>query len=1289
MPTLKPSFYLTTPISEADRDKELFLNSPISAKVNPNILVKDKFNTTQTDYLYLYDQMSDEELGKYDAEYLKARGIPFSTEMEHLLNTERRKIKPVFPTTVPETITNSPEWIDYLQKNSDDPSFVATKDPEEVRKIMGITAEAFDMESIKRNASLPINERRGYNSLLAWDLFTYKNQKELGDAGVNPYEGASAFQRFKSAFLPRQQDADDVNKMYEDTVLNSTPVVYDDLGYRVPKAEHLFPGRPDGQKGPVITYERDKDGLLVQTLPFNAPGFSPSDLLQHVGKEIPSLIGEIAVLKKIRTGRLAKVRYFTTPGQSVIDFGKEAAAMGFGAAAGDFVKLAGGELAYDGFQDPEFFQQAFMESSLIGAYATAGNAAAITLMNGAVGTWSFLTGKPPADFLIKRMVDLRNDYQKGMKARGIEEGSEEAAALFDEIIGASPSEVKKLMEEMTDNVYTIFQGEGQIGGDANFALGMLRIMKDKGFSANRTVEILENQLFNNQKSRLMFAQDLLLNSKSLEAAKQSAAELADSLGPKGKDIIDQTFMKELEDAWEIYGSAAELGTSDMKYLISLGLNPEDWGITISNLERRKITGLNEVIDELPGELGDDVSVSRYAFEKITDPNAQLTMYNEPTLARLRIIQQNFLKESSDNINTLVGDKYGGLSTTLNYRSPLALEIRSILSDSGDNFVKDKAMKDWFYKDSGVSKVNGSTKSKLLQLQGQGEAGKFGGATITFRELHDLSNKLKKLKNNTSGKANAPAAQTINDLLSAIERQQELMFNGAAKQLKNSDETISAFRERTNFGSDYFGSIAQYREKAVVANNISIKNLLKRGEVNPESMINAMFSSTEGGATYHVVADPLFKMLREDTSGEGFNLILKLQSGIGARYKAVVVEPFKNKKPRDYKGMKEAHEKFMNENGGLLKSAFATDDITKGQLNLNRFDLWDNVNATMNFVEEVTTKRDKVLARITDEFEPFMSGGMDPDQIILSIVRGDQLLNSSGGIKLRNTLAKIVNSSGDRELKNQLNSVVRADIYNQIIDVGVDGRKTINPEKLNSLLTSNYVSTGPKGDEIGVSFNKMYGMFLEPKEIRNLQFLNAGVQQQKRIDTLNTEIVGGALRLADFEKMDVPTLGRLIFGPLNPYTYRFGWRERALEVSTNDLLARAIQDPLLLDKLMRQINKKTNIKDTIRFLYSLDTVQSNDMARNLEGLKEEQSFDDTSFQSDASDSPFRSEEYLFYLQEFMKTTNNKNLNPKPGVIPAGLRTGLQQAPITVPAAIGTTLNVGVSGVADYFSGAGVQ
>ena len=56
---------------------------------------------------------------------------------------------------------------------------------------------------------------------------------------------------------------------------------------------------------------------------------------------------------------------------------------------------------------------------------------------------------------------------------------------------------------------------------------------------------------------------------------------------------------------------------------------------------------------------------------------------------------------------------------------------------------------------------------------------------------------------------------------------------------------------------------------------------------------------------------------------------------------------------------------------------------------------------------------------------------------------------------------------------------------------------------------------------------------------------------------------------------------------------------------------------------------------------------------------------------------------------MKTTDNKNLKPTPGLLPVELRTGLQMAPISVPLAGIATAATGVNAVGNFLGNTGGQ
>ena len=61
-------------------------------------------------------------------------------------------------------------------------------------------------------------------------------------------------------------------------------------------------------------------------------------------------------------------------------------------------------------------------------------------------------------------------------------------------------------------------------------------------------------------------------------------------------------------------------------------------------------------------------------------------------------------------------------------------------------------------------------------------------------------------------------------------------------------------------------------------------------------MTALMSNKVGGSNYHPIADPLFAMLRDDSSDMGFQMISRSQRAIAAQYKKDVIEPFKNLNP---------------------------------------------------------------------------------------------------------------------------------------------------------------------------------------------------------------------------------------------------------------------------------------------------------------------------------------------------------------------------------------------------------
>ena len=81
-------------MAEEKYTKEDYANEPLSSAINPNILVGDKFKGPQLDALWMYEQASEEGLAEFDQTYFDDNGITFTEEMEHLLNSEKTKLRP-------------------------------------------------------------------------------------------------------------------------------------------------------------------------------------------------------------------------------------------------------------------------------------------------------------------------------------------------------------------------------------------------------------------------------------------------------------------------------------------------------------------------------------------------------------------------------------------------------------------------------------------------------------------------------------------------------------------------------------------------------------------------------------------------------------------------------------------------------------------------------------------------------------------------------------------------------------------------------------------------------------------------------------------------------------------------------------------------------------------------------------------------------------------------------------------------------------------------------------------
>ena len=189
-----------------------------------------------------------------------------------------------------------------------------------------------------------------------------------------------------------------------------------------------------------------------------------------------------------------------------------------------------------------------------------------------------------------------------------------------------------------------------------------------------------------------------------------------------------------------------------------------------------------------------------------------------------------------------------------------------------------------------------------------------------------------------------------------------------------------------------------------------------------------------------------------------------------------------------------------------------------------------------------------------------------------------------------------------------------------------------------------------------------------------------MQQEIRRQGIAEGVISGSLGQGSSE-LTVASLGRLLFGPLNKFTYRFSFRGNQLEKDMNKLLTEAVLDPDLANKLIKQMQRKQTTENTIRFFYSLDSTTAHDVGRELRAIAEDEEV--TGFQSGATGNPIRSTEYLSALQEYLRSTEEKQRGRRPGFIPG--RETLEQSPKAIATGLGIIGNqisgIG-TGVADY-------
>jgi len=1240
---------------------------------NPNILYDDIYQEgalgflAQADTLYRRRDMGDPgaitRLKLNNEHYLDTYGESYDDYIDRLLEKQAAYQPPLETPPIPESVQERLQpYINILGTYPEGTAPKEPRTPEEVEAVLkqpGMNWDKFleDANYLQKTAHWSLDTINWIDeNWTKWgrDLNKWKEKTELGTAGIPYEEGAPLSERFRASQVARGYQPGTVQDLARDVGLFSK-------GDPTGTAEFLYPGRPLGEQGPIIRTTRDPNtGEVVKVFPFNEPDVTGGDWAHFVTREAFPIAGDIGATYAVQKYMKANRGFYAKPKKRLLEFGAFSTAAGFGTAFFDFSRAA---IAVATDIDPDLdFTDAATEAGLIGLYATAGSAASLAILNGMRATWNFFTNKHPPAFVVHRMVELRKDYQIELKNAGIKEGSPEAQAILDDYIGQLPEDVAKRIKEVTERTYKVFLGEKQIGPDANFALALLDEMANEGIPASKAAQVLHQDIMNNEFTRRMFAYKILFEEGDLGAAQKTAAELGEVLQD---EVIPKLLSEDMEAMWTQYAKMIEEGQADHLILKSLGIDDAAY------------LGLNPATHQLPGTLTDEAALGKYAFEEIADPDSMLNAFRNPVIRRLYKIQRDYMKEPNAKLLDIT-KKYRSLGEKVNPSSPFSKEIEKILKGGTTQSIlkRDKQLAEWLR-----TNVKGkTTRIGINRIRGFGPKGDIGGDRITFQELHDLTLDLHALKNDLGSSIRDPSKKAVNELIIAIEKQQQLLLLKSAsvkstipfergldatygklkKGQKPRNVKLRNWMEKEKYGNEYWDIKTEYRRASELAYNRFIKNLLSKGKDWEESLLPSLFG-TKGTSTSHPTATPLMKILRE-SGEEGLDMIDHIQRGIAARYKREVLEPFQEIK--DYSGMQVKHERWMSKNGGLIRAAFPDKD----------YNVWKTVNSTQRVVKTLADKRNEFIRLLNAEYKELSD--LPPGEMVLRIVRGESLENASGSRIRRNKLLSLFNKA-DPAYENELQRIVATDIYNQIVELDVRGAgglgyKKLKPAALNDIITKDYPLISREGRPDRVSFAAMYEGFLPKQTIDDLIQLNAAVQQEVRRTARRTSLLSEVAETGAKQDVDISRVGKLIFGPLNPFTYRIGWRQRALYDATQDLLAEAVADPKLLNKILKASNRKMTLEQAVRFFFSLDSVTAHDIGRDLQA----------DYLNAEGVNPWYDDKHRSNWIEYWRIGPEKRRPPAPGFIPG--RGGLEQAIPVTGAAAGATA-MGTYGAAKEFFG----
>ena len=553
--------------------------------------------------------------------------------------------------------------------------------------------------------------------------------------------------------------------------------------------------------------------------------------------------------------------------------------------------------------------------------------------------------------------------------------------------------------------------------------------------------------------------------------------------------------------------------------------------------------------------------------------------------RAQQIKENFLKNATDNFNTVINrPEYNTFVTGGGYTRNTINNYKK-LQDNAELIVGGKrALRE-------IEEVLGGKDSELIyRLAGRTPDGKKLGTKeeigFTIAELFNIQRAMNELASSSQyGNVTNIATDLVNDIGRSIDKAFSddvwLKLGNAKPKAKYSVDDINQIRiyQKANGLDELRAAYTEMSAAYQLSRNSILKQIIQS---KPERLIPTILNTSSQGAATNSVLSDLFTVLKS----EGSDNIRYVQREFFDYINRNVIDPEdsllkQNKKLRD----------FVKKHEGTINVIF--DDLTPGVgtrpklLKINQ----------LKDLEKEFLETDLRISRLKNTFGVGDTSVNPVYDIVTNIIRAGEQRRVTGALK--NDIDFLLETiKGNKVLEEQIPQITKNILLRDILELvpAEDGMFRLSANKLNRLLNEGF---GP--DELSAqSFNDVFGPLLgknADETIEAIRLINTMAQREALVPArVGPQEIFTALPGFKF-------LQRMIIPPLT----QVGRRTTALDVLMNKrseaFIGQMILDPELAKRVVATYEGRLSLQSLASFLsaYAITTGQTsymNDIADEL-------------------------------------------------------------------------------------------